>query len=271
MQAAPARAETLLKTEGMLSESDDSRLEDGSLYDAHRFSGNSGQQISIILESRDFDPYLILIDPDGERLDENDDISRDNLNSRLVIVLPSTGVYTVYANSYDATKSGEYNITIRTNDRSGNRSVFPDSLSALLLEPSVQCSATLSTVIQSIEANRDIRVLPSVLQLIDRYTSVPEGKPDGVEMSLSGTATPSVMASSQLIKYVASSLIENCTSVGTVGFRPEAYSEERIFGYSPSRAFNVPAQNPVEEFNCATSVESDPSDLRSPWGQKRCS
>ena len=263
-----ASAETLLKAEGTLSETNDSRLEDGSLYDAYKFTGSSGQQITIILESRDFDPYLILNDPNGERLDENDDISRNNLNSRLVIVLPSTGTYTVYANSYDATKSGEYSITVRTDDRS----TLPDGLGALLLEPSAQCSATLSSVIQSIEANRDIRVLPRVLQLINRYTSVPEGKPDGLEMSLSGTATSSVLASSQLIESVASSLIESCTSVGTVAFKPEAYSEERIFGYSPTRAFSAPAENPVQEFNCAVpAAASSPSEQRAPWGQKRCS
>ena len=127
-----AWAETLLKAAGTLSETTDSRLEDGSLYDAHKFSGSSGEQVTIILESRDFDPYLILIDPSGDRIDENDDISRSNLNSRLVIVLPSTGTYTLYANSYDATKSGQYEITVRTNDSS----TFPANLTALFLEPS---------------------------------------------------------------------------------------------------------------------------------------
>lgn len=267
---APALSETLLKAEGMLSEANDSRLEDGSLYDAHKFAGDSGQQVTIVLESRDFDPYLILLDPDGERLDENDDISRNNLNSRLVVVLPSTGTYTIYANSYDATKSGEYDIIVRTNDRSMLPANLPANLSALLLEPSEQCSATLSAVIQSMETGRDVRVLPSLLQLIDRYTSVPEGKPDGVEIGLSGTATPSVMASSQLIKYVASRLIESCTSVGAVAFKPESYAEERVFGYSPAKAFEAPAENPVEEFNCTAPADSR-FESRSPWGQKHCS
>ncbi|PZO19386.1 MAG: hypothetical protein DCF25_08720 [Leptolyngbya foveolarum] len=131
-----AQAEALLKAAGTLSETTDSRLEDGSLYDAHKFFGNSGQPITIVLKSRDFDPYLILIDPSGERIDENDDISRSNLNSRLVVVLPSTGTYTVYANSYDATKSGQYDITVRTNDSSA----FPIHLTALLLEPSAPFS-----------------------------------------------------------------------------------------------------------------------------------
>ena len=259
-------ADTLIKEAGTLNETTDSRLEDGSLYDAFEFSGSSGQQVTIVLESREFDPYLILVDPNGERINENDDISRNNLNSRLVLVLPSTGTYTVYANSYDATKSGEYNITVRTNEQT----VVSTNFAALLFAPSVQCSNTVSTVLQSLEADRDMQALPSIFQLISRYESVPKGKPDGVEISLSGTATQSVMASSQLIKYAASRLIQSCTSVGAVAFSPEAYQEERLFGYSPTRAFNAPAANPVEEFNCAITVAPSEFEQRPPWGQKRC-
>lgn len=263
--ATAAQAETLLKATGMLSESSDPRLEDGSLYDTYNFSGSSGQQIAIILESSDFDTYLILLDPAGERIGENDDISRNNFNSRLALVLPTTGTYTIYANSYDATKSGQYDITVRTNDQSN----FPDNLTTLLLDPSADCTTAITTVIQAIEANRDIQVLPSVLPLADQYENVPEGKPDSVNMDLSGTATPSVMASSQLIKYVASNLIQNCTSVGAVAFSPTAYSEQRIFGYSPTKAFNVPAEPPIQEFNCATAPPANPNEPI-PWGQKRC-
>lgn len=271
---ASAQAETLLKTAGTLSETSDARLEDGSLYDAHQFSGSSGQQVTIILESRDFDPYLILLDPDGERIDENDDISRTNLNSRLVVILPSTGTYTLYANSYDAAKSGAYDVTVRTDDQSTS----PANLSALL-SPTTQCGAALLGVVQAVETNRDVRVLPGVLQLMKRYETIPEGKTNGLEMLLSGTATPSIMASSHLIKRVASSLIHNCSSIGTVAFRPEASAEERIFGYSFSNTANTPTEPLVEEFNCAPnatlpastrslSTEEIPPML---WGQKRCS
>lgn len=134
----PVQAETLIKTAGLLN-SGDARLEDGSLFDRYVFEGSSGQRITIILESRDFDPYLILIAPNGERINENDDISRSNLNSRLVVNLPVSGTYTVYANSYDATKSGQYDITIRTDNQS---STLPRNLAARLLSPSAQRSAT---------------------------------------------------------------------------------------------------------------------------------
>lgn len=101
----------VLEEQGLLS-SGDSVLDDGSLYDAYKFSGRGGEQITIYLESRDFDPYLILLDPSGRRMSENDDISRTNRNSRLVITLPMTGTYTVVANSYEAGKNGSYRLRV---------------------------------------------------------------------------------------------------------------------------------------------------------------
>ena len=112
-QADPIQANptVILEKQGLLS-AGDSVLDDGSLYDAYKFSGSSGQQVTIYLESQDFDPYLILLDPAGRRISENDDISRTNRNSRLVVTLPDTGTYTVVANSYEAGKNGGYRIKV---------------------------------------------------------------------------------------------------------------------------------------------------------------
>lgn len=111
-QANPIKANSIiLEEKGSLS-AGDSVLDDGSLYDAYKFSGSSGQQVTINLESQDFDPYLILLDPSGRRISENDDISRTNRNSRLVVTLPDTGIYTAAANSYEAGKNGGYQIKI---------------------------------------------------------------------------------------------------------------------------------------------------------------
>ncbi len=107
----------LLEKEGTLS-SGDAVLDDGSLYDQYSFLGSTGQPIIIYLESQDFDPYLILLDPTGRRISENDDISRTNRNSRLVITLPSEGTYTVVANSYEAGKVGLYKLQISSQNSS---------------------------------------------------------------------------------------------------------------------------------------------------------
>jgi hypothetical protein len=105
--------QALLEKQGMLA-SGDAVLDDGSLYDQYSFVGSIGQQLVIYLESQDFDPYLILLDPTGRRISENDDISRTNRNSRLVITLPSEGTYTVVANSYEAGKSGMYKLLVNS-------------------------------------------------------------------------------------------------------------------------------------------------------------
>lgn len=111
ISVAQANPIIILEEKGLLS-AGDSVFDDGSLYDAYKFSGSSGQQVTIDLESQDFDPYLILLDPAGRRISENDDVSRTNRNSRLVVTLPDTGTYTVVANSYEAGKNGEYRIKV---------------------------------------------------------------------------------------------------------------------------------------------------------------
>jgi hypothetical protein len=111
VSAGAAGAQTLLETQGALA-AGDAVLDDGSLYDQYIFSSRSGQQVIIYLESRDFDPYLILLDPEGRRIGENDDISASNRNSRLVVTLPVTGTYTVVANSYESGKNGRYKISV---------------------------------------------------------------------------------------------------------------------------------------------------------------
>ncbi len=109
----------LLEKQGALSSGDD-MLEDGSLYDRYSFLGSSGQPIIIYLESQEFDPYLILLDPTGRRISENDDISRTNRNSRLIITLPSEGTYTVLANSYEAGKVGVYKLQVVNNQNASS-------------------------------------------------------------------------------------------------------------------------------------------------------
>ena len=257
-----ARADTLLRKAGTLSEGD-ARLEDGSLYDDYSFSGSSGQQVTVILESREFDPYLILVNPDGERINENDDISRRNLNARLVVVLPATGTYTVYANSYDASKGGRYDLTVRTNDQSA----FPENIAAILLDPSEQCGTALANAVSQVEENRDVSVFLSVLQLLDRYESVPDTRPDGIEMSLAGTAAQSIIASSELLKQVATGLVRDCTSVGVVAFEAEGDNEDKVFGYSPASDDTSTNGLAVNEFTCSANASSD---QLPPWGKKLC-
>ena len=57
------------------------------------------------------DPYLILLDADGQELVTDDD-SGGNQNALIRIPLPRTGTYRVIANTYVFASEGEYLLTI---------------------------------------------------------------------------------------------------------------------------------------------------------------
>jgi Cys-tRNA synthase (O-phospho-L-seryl-tRNA:Cys-tRNA synthase) len=107
-------SEQILRKEGTLEEGDTVLAEDGSLYDTYLFEGRAGQAISIIITSEDFDTYLILIDPDEQVIAKNDDFTSNDLNSALLLVLPSSGTYQVLVNSFNDTGRGRYVLSVTT-------------------------------------------------------------------------------------------------------------------------------------------------------------
>ena len=102
-----------LQIQGSLGASSQILQSDRSLYQEHIFQGTVGQRITISLESREFDSYLILLDPDGKKIGENDDASSNTMDSALTVTLPSTGTYRVIANTYDSTGRGQYTLSVR--------------------------------------------------------------------------------------------------------------------------------------------------------------
>ncbi len=269
-----ATAQELLAVQGALT-TGDAVLEDGSLYDEYTFSGSSGQQITISLISQDFDPYLILLDPQGRRISENDDVSRNNRNSRLVITLPSTGTYTVVANSYESGRNGEYEIKIEA----GAPAVTIQAMVAEAVPGSnPPCNAALISAIGDIETDREVNAVVSPVQLRDRYAEFPADRPNGVKVALNGPATLSVIRSPQLLDQLSGELIRNCPTVGAVVFRSAETGFEKIFGFLPDRdetSLVVEADAvPVGEFDCVP-VSGDRRAGRSAarslaWGDQIC-
>jgi S1-C subfamily serine protease len=102
-----------LQIQGSLGATSQILQSDRSPYQEHTFQGTAGQRVTISLESREFDSYLILIDPDGKKIGENDDASADTLNAGLSVTLPTTGTYRVIANTYDSTGRGQYTLSVR--------------------------------------------------------------------------------------------------------------------------------------------------------------
>lgn len=105
-----ASIEYILQEQGSLGPGDPI-LNDNSFFDSYPFSGRAGQQVTISLQSQDFDPYLLLVDEAGNLLAENDDISGSDYNSQIVFTLPLDGTYRIIANSFDPAGQGFYTLT----------------------------------------------------------------------------------------------------------------------------------------------------------------
>ncbi len=271
VSVSAANAQALLEVQGTLSPGD-AVFEDGSFYDQYSFSGDSGQQITISLVSQDFDSYLILLDPEGRRISENDDISRSNRNSQLVIVLPSTGTYTVVANSYEAGKNGEYEIKI---DSGNGAALTPQAMAAAAVpDGSPPCNAALISAIGDIETDRGVSTVASAVRLGSRYRQLPTGRANGVKLLLEGPAALSVLRSPQLLNALADELIRNCTDVGAVIFGSAETGFEKTFGFLPEGSQANQSANAVSEFACApapTNQQSGRSAMRSlEWGYQIC-
>ncbi len=268
-----AKADTLLNTQGTLT-TGDAVLDDGSLYDQHTFSGNSGEQVTISLESQAFDPYLILLDPDGNRISENDDISHSNRNSQLRVILPSTGLYIVVANSYESGKNGDYKIRIDVGDY---QSSTPEAIAASIPNSSTLCNSTLEGTLARLKADRDVGILVSALRLNTLYEEIISARPYGLNMAFSGPATESLLTSPQVLNQASSELIQNCDSLGAVIFGSAEVDGEEVFGYIPALENSRNASNsfPVSKFACAPIAPEQrpaaPTQRPTPqWGEQVC-
>jgi serine protease Do len=105
--------QTLLDEMGVLETTDTVLPSDNSLYDEYTFEGIEGQSVTIRLESEEFNPYVALLDPQGQLLAENDDASSSDKNAVITITLPMAGEYRVVVNAYDSTGQGQYRLTVR--------------------------------------------------------------------------------------------------------------------------------------------------------------
>ena len=97
--------------DGQLSNAD-GRLTNGEYRDVFAFDGKQGDQIVIELVSKEFDPYLLLLPPQGEQIDNDDADGRQDL-SRIELTLPASGRYRIMATSYETGETGGYRLTLR--------------------------------------------------------------------------------------------------------------------------------------------------------------
>ncbi|MEB3119493.1 MAG: tetratricopeptide repeat protein, partial [Limnothrix sp.] len=86
----------------------EAKLDDGSFYDSYEFEGKAGESVAIALDSSEFDTYLVLLDPAGKSLVQQDD--GEGANARLAVTLPEAGRYQVLATSYQPGTKGAYQL-----------------------------------------------------------------------------------------------------------------------------------------------------------------
>ncbi|NEQ97795.1 MAG: tetratricopeptide repeat protein, partial [Cyanothece sp. SIO2G6] len=86
-------------------------LNDGSYFNVHTFEGQAGEFINIEMVSEEFDTYLLLRGPDGQTIAQDDDGGNGDTNSRIVMTLPTTGIYQILSNTYSAGTAGQYTLT----------------------------------------------------------------------------------------------------------------------------------------------------------------
>lgn len=91
----------------------DAELESGELVDEYPLQGAPGRLVRLRLSSRELDTYLILVDPEGNQL-ENDD---DELgNSSIETRLEMAGPHRVLVTSYEPGETGRYTLAVGLGD-----------------------------------------------------------------------------------------------------------------------------------------------------------
>jgi len=100
---------------GALAASDPT-LSDGSHYHLWTVQARAGDQITVTLESGDFDTYVGIRDSEGTVLASNDD-SGGTTNSQVEVTVPGGGVYTVVVTSFNPGATGAYTLNATTVQR----------------------------------------------------------------------------------------------------------------------------------------------------------
>lgn len=97
------------RSRGALRAGDDT-LDSGEFVDSYRFTGRRGERVAVELTSSEFDTYLMLVQPDGEQIDNDD--ATDTTDSRIDTVLPADGEYGLRVTSYAPGEVGDYALSI---------------------------------------------------------------------------------------------------------------------------------------------------------------
>jgi len=115
--ASPQRRGGDLSTQTGTLAAGDTQISSGEYADAYTMNVAAGEPIIVDLTSSEFDPFLILVDPNGEKT-QNDDFEGSASRSRIELTAGTSGDWTVVVTSYKAGERGRY--TLQTNPALGS-------------------------------------------------------------------------------------------------------------------------------------------------------
>ncbi|MEM6645154.1 MAG: pre-peptidase C-terminal domain-containing protein [Bacteroidota bacterium] len=87
----------------------DTQLSSGEYADAYTMNVTAGQRIIVDLTSSEFDPFIVLVDPSGEKT-QNDDFEGSASRSRLELTAGTSGEWAVVVTSYKPGEAGAYTL-----------------------------------------------------------------------------------------------------------------------------------------------------------------
>jgi hypothetical protein len=87
------------------------KYQSGQFFDDYQYTFEKGQKASVVLSSLEFDAYLIVISPSGEEV-TNDDYEDQFGLARVDFDVKETGLYTIFATSYQEGESGAYHLAV---------------------------------------------------------------------------------------------------------------------------------------------------------------
>ncbi|MFZ4120025.1 MAG: pre-peptidase C-terminal domain-containing protein [Caulobacterales bacterium] len=112
--ALPAAAQTPAQVgrdiNGALARGDRT-LSAGEYMDEFTITGRAGQQVSVRMNSSQFDTYVFIRGPNGFA-EDNDDAPGGGTNSALEVTLPADGTYQIVATSFSGGEQGNYTFRI---------------------------------------------------------------------------------------------------------------------------------------------------------------
>ncbi|HEX7003482.1 MAG TPA: hypothetical protein VF168_04795 [Trueperaceae bacterium] len=123
VEVAPENGASNEFADGRLSPGD-SQLDSGEYFEALSYAGQAGQFVTISLHSDEFDPYLIVLDPNGAKVAEIDDSAGYGLDIVLSLNLMTSGAYTLVVTSYEPGETGTFTLSVETGPEDGAAPVW---------------------------------------------------------------------------------------------------------------------------------------------------